>query len=240
MGPATLRRKLQKALRNQGVAGTLGAIVRYVGFQIAQRMPARRRGFQDELVFDRQLGVNTAGIIPLSELEVDDPAWLDANGYQVTPMDTFDLMMKAVPRRDGLTFIDLGCGKGRAMLLASRHPFRAVLGVELAPELHRICLENLRRSRDPSRVCHDLQAYCGDASTHEFPPVPSVVFLSNPFGPPILARLLDNLGRSLARHPRELYFVYYTPDLAAQVDASTFLERIAIGDEFVVWQSRTS
>ena len=237
---ASLPRKLQKSLRNQGVLGTLGAIVRYVGFQVAERLPARRRGFLGEREFDRQFGVDTAGIIPLSELEVDDPAWLDANGYQVTPVDAFDLMMRTLPRREGLSFIDLGCGKGRALLLASRHPFRSVIGVELAPELHRICQENLRQSRDASRVCHDLQSYCGDASAYDLPPVPSVIFLSNPFGAPILARLLDNLGRSLARHPRELYVLYYTPDLAAQVEACTFLERIAIGDEFVVWRNRAS
>jgi SAM-dependent methyltransferase len=237
---ASLRRKLEKSVRNRGVMGTLAASVRYAAFQIAERLPYRSRGRRGEQEFDKSLGVDTAGIIPLSALEVDDPAWLDGHRYQVTPADTFEAMMRAIPRPEGLTFIDLGCGKGRSMLLAARYPFRAVVGVELAPELHRICEENLRRSRDESRRCHDLRAYCADASTYELPPVPSAVFLSNPFGPPIMERMLATLRSSLQRDPRELYFLYYTPESAAMVDRTGFLERIATDEEFAVWRSLSS
>jgi hypothetical protein len=52
--------------------------------------------------------------------------------------------------------------------------------------------------------------------------------------------MLDNLSASLTRHPRELYVLYYTPELASLLDERRFLERIGTGEEFVAWRSRAS
>jgi SAM-dependent methyltransferase len=40
-----------------------------------------------------------------------------------------------LPRISDRTFIDLGCGEGRALVIASEFPFRAIVGVELSPAL---------------------------------------------------------------------------------------------------------
>lgn len=48
---------------------------------------------------------------------------------------------------DELTFVDLGAGKGRAMLLASELPFRRIVGVEFSPELCDVARRNLRTNR---------------------------------------------------------------------------------------------
>ena len=48
---------------------------------------------------------------------------------------------------DGLrqfTFVDIGSGKGRTLLMASQFPFRKIVGVELIAELHQRDQENLR------------------------------------------------------------------------------------------------
>ena len=41
------------------------------------------------------------------------------------------------------TFIDLGSGKGRVLLMASDYPFKKIIGVEFMPELHRAAQENI-------------------------------------------------------------------------------------------------
>ena len=52
---------------------------------------------------------------------------------------------------DAYTFVDLGAGMGRAMLLAAAYPFRAVVGVELHPTLARIARRNLALWRAAGR-----------------------------------------------------------------------------------------
>jgi hypothetical protein len=60
------------------------------------------------------------------------------------------------------TFIDIGSGKGRALLMAADFPFHRVLGVELLPELHSIAQENINRYVSPSQQCFDVQSVCAD------------------------------------------------------------------------------
>jgi len=51
------------------------------------------------------------------------------------------------------TFIDLGAGKGRALLMASDYLFQKIIGVEFMPELH-----HARRKISPS-----IQTTAGNA-----------------------------------------------------------------------------
>ena len=50
-------------------------------------------------------------------------------------------------------FIDLGSGKGRALLMASDYPFRRIVGVELLPQLHRAAQDNLTKYRSETQQC---------------------------------------------------------------------------------------
>lgn len=112
------------------------------------------------------------------------------------------------------SFIDLGCGKGRALLLASRHPFQQILGVELDPALACIAQQNLRRFTAPWQQCHHLRVLHADATTVDLPLTPIVLFLYNPFLAPVLRRVLRRLERSLQHQPRELWLLYVNPEAA--------------------------
>ena len=113
-----------------------------------------------------------------------------------------------------LAFVDLGCGKGRALLLASRHPFLQILGLELDPTLARIARQNLRTFTAPWQQCHHLTALHADATAVTLPLTPILLFLYNPFLAPVLRRVLDRLERSLRQHPRELWLLYINPEAA--------------------------
>ena len=51
-----------------------------------------------------------------------------------------------------VSFIDVGAGMGRAVLLAAELPFRRVVGVELNPTLARIARKNLTAWRASGRA----------------------------------------------------------------------------------------
>ncbi len=64
---------------------------------------------------------------------------------------------------DAYTFVDLGAGMGRAMLLASAYPFRAVVGVEMHPTLARIGRRNMALWRAAGRTRVPMRMHCRDA-----------------------------------------------------------------------------
>ena len=56
------------------------------------------------------------------------------------------------------TFIDIGSGKGRALLLAADYPFRRILGLELLPGLYRVAQQNIRQFKSDSQRCFAIEA----------------------------------------------------------------------------------
>jgi hypothetical protein len=89
---------------------------------------------------------------------------------------------------------------GKVLLLATEYPFRQILGVEYAPDLAAICEKNLREDRAMAdRRCNSASVVVADAAEFSFPEGPLVVFLFNPFGPPVLASALKNLCQAGAR-----------------------------------------
>jgi predicted RNA methylase len=150
------------------------------------------------VAFDDALGVQTA-------------KWT-LGGYEPTPPEAFADLMSAMPGApDGATFIDVGAGKGRVLLLAARHPFGRVLGLELDAKLVAIAQRNLRQASDPDRLVEDVSMLHADATTASWPLGPLVVFLYNPFAGPVLAQMLDQLEASLQAHPRSCRLVYLNP-----------------------------
>jgi SAM-dependent methyltransferase len=109
---------------------------------------------------------------------------------------------------DEFTFVDLGAGMGRAVLLASEYPFRVVVGVELNPTLARIARKNTALWRATERARSPMRLFCGDAVEFKFPPGPCVAFLFNPFGATVMRRLLSSLARSFAGRVGQLDILY--------------------------------
>src|SRR6202035_689809 len=89
--------------------------------------------------------------------------------YGISPSG-FNQMMEALdldwPR---FTFVDLGSGKGRALLLASRFLFRRIVGVEIAPELSEVAAANIQRFVAPWQMCREIEAHTGDAAEFIYP-----------------------------------------------------------------------
>lgn len=124
------------------------------------------------------------------------------------------------------TFIDIGSGKGRALLLAAEYPFRRVLGVELLPELNRIAQENIGKFHSPTRRCFLVDSICGDATQFEFPQEPLVVYLFHPLLETGFRKVIANLQRSLQHTPRPVRVIYANPIFDEVVQNCPELEKI--------------
>ncbi len=102
------------------------------------------------------------------------------------------------------TFLDIGAGKGRALLLASEHRFRRVLGVELNHALAEVARANAAHwarahAADPTApLLAPIEILEQDALELTLPAVPTLIFLFHPFEAPMLRRLLRHIETQLA------------------------------------------
>ncbi len=159
--------------------------------------------------------------------------------YQPTDAALFQEMMASLPIDfSKFTFVDLGSGKGRALLMASEYPFRRIVGVEILPELHRVAQENLSRYKSESQKCIVLEAICGDAIDFTFPPQPLVLFMFNPLSESGLRRALYKLDKSLDAHPRSVYLLYHNPLQEHVLNESAALSRIARTQQYSLYATR--
>jgi SAM-dependent methyltransferase len=109
------------------------------------------------------------------------------------------------------TFIDIGSGKGRALLLASEFSFRRIIGIELLPQLNQIAEQNIRKFSDDRGCALPIETLCGDATEFEFPREPLVIYFFHPLTEAGFRKTLSNLQSSLEQHPRPVQILYANP-----------------------------
>jgi SAM-dependent methyltransferase len=162
--------------------------------------------------FDFWHGIDSAGDISLNGMTPVGSHRVDATYYgagdPIVLRRALSSLQLEFPR---YTFVDLGSGKGRMVLLAACLPFRQVVGVEFIKEFHEIALVNLRRWRASKILCAKISLKCEDAATFEFPPDPLVVYLFNPFGERLMVQVMANLAASLRERTRDVVILYVNP-----------------------------
>ncbi len=195
--------------------------------------------------FDHLRGTDTSGLIPASALVTGSPADRHVTAYYgVAPsilrtlIDRWHQQTAPAAPIGEVTFLDIGAGKGRAMIVAAENPFREVVGIELNPALAAIARSNISivtaqatqpagiprsgitrqttspvtRSRDTDPVSPGLLAPLrlveGDALTTPLPDTPTLAFLFHPFEAPALRSLLRHLEVAFAPHPGSLDLLY--------------------------------
>jgi SAM-dependent methyltransferase len=204
--------------------------------------------------FDERFGVETSGLI--YDLPTGHAHDAYNNGYFAVAPSVFHAVMRMLVERLHLDyqrfrFVDVGSGKGRALLLASDYPFREVIGVELSPDLDRVARANVAQYAAAIEAVPRAQRSLlrrppvipiqGDATEFLWPPGPLVVYMWNAFASPVMERVFQNLGASLAEQPRELYLVYMHPELESMLASLPWLtmlwrEEIAMSEEdYAAW-----
>lgn len=227
-------------LRRHGVLGMLRMAAVYAKDRMLEWKPKRRRALRQEWEFDRRFGVETARVVPVSAMNLDQTSAESAHRYQATPIPAFREMMEALKIEfEQWTFIDVGCGKARTLLMAAEYPFREIVGIELAAELCTQAQRNIAAYRNPAQQCRRMDVVQHDAATYQFPSVPLVVYLYNPFARDVMEKVLDNLQRSLEAAPRPLSVVYYNPILHDLFDRREFLTPVTQVAAYCIYRANT-
>ena len=225
----------RERLPRLGAAKTGGLFVKELWDFARDSTPERRRQRYGDVGFDWEHRVNTTSATV---------GWRDRllgvfhSSYQPTDSTVFREMMNWLPMDySRFTFIDLGSGKGRTLLMASEFPFQRVIGVELLPSLHRIAAENAQKFAAEELSHAPIETVCGDACAFEFPVAPLVLYLFNPLPQGGLERVLRNLGKSLLESPREIWLVYHNPVLEFVVASFEAFHKAGSSEQYVIYAS---
>ena len=160
--------------------------------------------------------------------------------YQPTEPTLFREMLEALNLDFAqYTFIDLGSGKGRTLLMASEYPFQKVIGVELIPELNEQAQQNIREFQSTTRKCLNIESVCQDARTYEFPACPILLYLFNPLSESGLTQVIHNLEHSLQAHPRPAVILYHNPLPIHILDASPQFHRVSVTHQYAIYKTST-
>jgi SAM-dependent methyltransferase len=215
------------------VAGTGTLLARELWDFLRDSTRERRRRRYGDMEYDWEHRVNTtSGSVGWRERLLG--TFLTA--YQPTEPALFHEMMASLPVDvRGFTFVDLGSGKGRTLLMASEYPFRKIIGVEILPELHRMAEENIRAYRSPRQSCTEIESICADASDFDLPAGPLLLYLFNPLPETSLRRMLANLEKSLRQHPRTVYVLYCNPLLERVLLESSIWARIGGMPQYTIY-----
>ena len=201
--------------------------------------------------FDLMHGVDTGGLILGDALANGHEHDIHNSGYYATSPSLFCGAVEqwtATLAAVGLgiedyTFIDIGCGKGRVVMLAAEYAFREVIGVELNPALAQVARQNLRRRlrkprpswvsqvrgpREkvlvpgvevarfwrPGRPTSRVRILEADALSVSIPDGPVVLFFFNSFEREMVRMWLDRLVAAAATRTQPIDVVYIHPEHA--------------------------
>ncbi|MFQ1003416.1 methyltransferase domain-containing protein [Modestobacter sp. SSW1-42] len=167
-----------------------------------------------ELAFDLRRGTRTRGFVRNEAHVAARSVGGDPIFYQPIGLRPLGEALATVPvDRPGSTLVDLGAGRGRALLLAAEAGFGRVLGVELDESLAAEARENVRRwsRRAAPGAAPEVRVVHGDAATEPLPSGPLVVTMFNPFGATTLDLVLRSLCDARRGDPDPAWVVYVHP-----------------------------
>ena len=158
--------------------------------------------------FDRRHGVETSAWVSLVDVSTVGVSRDHGSPYEPVNLHDFEQLRYLDLPREG-TFVDLGSGKGLALMLAVLHGFTAVKGVEFSPELCTTSRRNLERFGRSSGRQFSWRILCQDAADFQPEQEDVVFFMFNPFDDVVLATLLGNIEASLRQRRRPVHLVYH-------------------------------
>jgi predicted RNA methylase len=159
------------------------------------------------------------------------PKHFDDAGYAPIRYPVLRTILRRIVVKKDDVFVDIGCGRGRAVCVLAEYAIKECIGVEYQPEHANIAKRNartLKRRRTPIRIL------TGDAGALSYPSG-TFFLLYNPFGAETMGRFLEALRSSLRDHPRNIRIVYLRPTQEHVFDRQPWLRRI---QSFSVYNQR--
>jgi precorrin-6B methylase 2 len=194
-----------------------------------------------DLEFDKKWGLDTGGIIAPEKSDIVGSNWLSGQKYQgCDPKKLIEVLNLLGITYEQFSFVDLGSGKGRAIIVASSFPFKNIIGVEYSRKLADIARINISKYTSDDRKCKNIEVICTDASFFTLPEDPLVIFIFNSFGKRVMRSVLINISNSYLKKARRIIVLYFNAEFADVLRDSGFMKEIRISKTTLVFDTQYS
>jgi hypothetical protein len=192
--------------------------------------------------FDQTHGVDTSGLVPAAHLLTGHPNDTHVTAYYgVAPSilrTLIDKWRETIPPHPihRYTFVDIGSGKGRGLLVASQYHFKKIIGIELNPTLATIARQNVaawtaaHTADITAPQLAPIEVLEQDALDYEFPRTPTLLFLFHPFDAPVLQQLVTNIATQLTKPSAALDILYVNAECVRVLDRHPSFTRLFFGN----------
>jgi hypothetical protein len=212
-----LFREVSASISKRGILKTI-RLIRFELFKKKINIP------EDD--FDRVYNVETTKIVKTGELDTKSINWKYASAYRAMHSSYSLSEMLSFFEIDfsKYTFIDVGSGKGRVILMASMLPFNRIVGIEFSKSLIDIAEENLLKFPKNNQLCDDISFHLLDAAEYSFPKEEYILFMYNPFYEPVMEKVIENITKQFSYNPIHFIVIYLNPQFAYLFDEIDFLK----------------
>ena len=163
-----------------------------------------------EIRGEKKYGIQTTGADELASMEKKGIDISHATIYMPASYDLLEVLFTQLEPLKIKHFLDIGCGKGRALCVAAGHQVPQVTGIDFSKELCQQATINLGKiSKNFPALQYKI--INNDAFYFDIPDDVDCIFLFNPFDEIIMKGVLENINKSLKRSPRLLHIVYLNP-----------------------------
>jgi SAM-dependent methyltransferase len=176
--------------------------------------------------YDISRGTDTSGYLGLDRLSILSPHKDRGVHYGPSKRWPFLKVMKEISPPKDCTFVDVGCGKGKVLLMAMDLGFRHVTGIEFSPELCRIARKNVEVIRHRTNLKCEIEIIEGDAADYVVRSQDRVFFFFDPFDDFIMSLFIDHVVASLNSHPRRIWLILSYPSRSSPIEKSALFQKI--------------
>ena len=165
----------------------------------------------DNVRGSRKYGFNTLIPMDLKHLTIIDGDVKKSSRYEAVSFYMLEQLLGAFRKISAETsIVDLGCGKGRMMMVAPHFGFQNITGIDFAKEVCEQAIVNMKitEKKFPGITWNVINQNVED---YNIASTDSVFFMFNPFESSVLKNFLENLNASCDQFPRTTYFIYASP-----------------------------
>ena len=165
---------------------------------------------RNEIRGEKRYSINTTGADSLKSLKKKGIDITHATIYMPVSYDLLEQFFEEIKLSSFTHFLDIGCGKARAMCVAAAYGVKKISGIELSKELYNSAKENIAvtKLKYPST---NFKIYNNDAFYFEIEQDVDCIFFFNPFDETIMSGVMENIEISLESNPRVMTIVYINP-----------------------------
>tara|TARA_B100000787_G_scaffold160241_1_gene139116 strand:+ start:1740 stop:2375 length:636 start_codon:yes stop_codon:yes gene_type:complete len=112
-----------------------------------------------------------------------------------------------IPNKKKLNFVDIGCGKGKVLLIASNFGFKNISGIDIDEKLLKICKKNISIYQKTKKTKVKINVKKINADLYNVDD-DNVFYFFNPFSYIILNKILKKIKKN---NKKETYIIYCAP-----------------------------